>query len=131
MWSSGESVVKNFVAAVNREDAAAARAVLDQDCVWIDSRDNRVEGADECGAMLQTMFESNAGFRIHVDDMVMRHDEFLMSGRTEAEGQHSGSRVLWRVKVGNGRLKSWQSFRDAATPSMTRRFAPTAAVTLD
>ena len=130
MWRSGESVVKDFVAAVNREDAAAARAVLDQDCVWIDSRDNRVEGADECGAALQLMFESNARFRIHVDDMVMRHDEFLMSGRTEAEGEHSGSRVLWRVKVGNGRLKSWQSFRDAATPSMARRFAPT-AVTLD
>src|SRR5690606_13716014 len=106
MWRSGESVVKHFVAAVNREDAAAAKAVLARDCIWIDSRDNRVEGADECGAALKLMLDSNARFRSHVDDMVVRHDEFLMSGRTEAEGEHSGSRVLWRVKVGNGRLKA-------------------------
>jgi|SRR5690554_325112 len=130
MWRSSESIVKDFVAAVNREDSAAVRAVLDHDCIWIDSRDNVVKGADECGAVLQSMFESNARFRIHVDDMVMRHDEFLLSGRTEAKGQYSGSRVLWRVKVGNGRLKSWQSFRDAATPSMARLFAST-VVTLD
>jgi hypothetical protein len=38
--------------------------------------------------------------------------------------------VLWRAKVSNGRLTNWQSYRDAATPSVARLF-PANSITLD
>lgn len=130
MFWTGETIVRKFVDAVNHEDATGAIALLDENCVWIDSRDNRAEGAEECREALQTMFESDARFRIHIEEVVHRLDEYLISGHTESQGEHHTSRVLWRAKVSNGRLTNWQSYRDAETPSVARLF-PANSIALD
>lgn len=130
MFWTGETVVRKFVDAVNREDVALAVALLDENCVWIDSRDNRAEGIAECRQALQTMFDAEARFRIHIEEVVHRLDEYLISGHTEAQGKRHGSRVLWRAKASNGRLTEWQSYRDAETPSVAQLF-PANSIALD
>ena len=115
-----QTVINDFVRAINAHDPHALDSLMSDDHVFIDAHGNEMHGRD-------TMHQGWAGyFQLFPDYTIEIHDMFG-SGETvalfgSARGTFNGTAnswkipVAWKAVVRNGRVALWQVFGDTKLP---------------
>lgn len=116
-----QQTVKQFVAAINRQDVEGIYALMSDDHVFVDAHGNKIQGKD-------TMKESWAAyFGWFPDYNVMLTEIFEKDGVIAVFGFAGGSYqgnaeaawkipAAWKVLVKNNRISHWQVFADTSIP---------------
>ncbi|MBI4879444.1 MAG: nuclear transport factor 2 family protein [Planctomycetes bacterium] len=121
MASSAVQVVKAFIAAINRRDAAALAELMAEDHTFVDSRGTRVSGREKMAAGWTEYFRMFPDYTVHAETIV--HDKGLVAAFGSACGTYSGRRgpvpenriempAAWKAVVEKGRIKLWQVYAD-------------------
>ena len=108
------SPFRQFVAAINRHDAEAIAALLAPDHVFIDSVDNRVQGAAHMRAAWRGYFAMCPDYRVRIDRQISRRGIVLAVG--EAGGTIDNvpwrTPAAWQATIRNGLVLEWRVFAD-------------------
>ena len=99
-----------LVNAFNAHDAALVEDSICNDCVFIDSGGDALEGARNCGEACEAFMRIEPDFHITVTDLTVVQDEVLMVGETQANNPLVAKDRMWRAKIRDGLVCEWQSF---------------------
>ena len=107
-------VFNRWLAAINSHDVAALRALTTPDHVFVDSLENRVNGARSMEAGWCGYFALCPDYWIRVDHAMAESDTILAAG--EAGGTIDGESwripAAWKAVIRDGRAAEWQVFAD-------------------
>ena len=117
-------VVKSYVAALNARDAAGMKALLHPECTFVDSQGYSVEGYEDSVAAVDAFLALDDGFKMHVESAVLRGEDILMRGYTEARDPRLATDTLWTARVEDGKVKYWQSFGSPDSPALAHLLMP-------
>jgi steroid delta-isomerase-like uncharacterized protein len=121
MTSSEIDVVKAFIAAINRRNAAELAALMTEDHTFVDSLGTTESGRANMAAGWEGYFRMFPDFEIQVDHMVQEGN--LVAAFGSAAGTYNGKRGLvpanrivmpaaWKAVVADGKIKHWQVYAD-------------------
>lgn len=121
MASSAVQAVKDFIAAINRRDAAALAELMAEDHTFVDSQGTTVSGRENMAAGWAEYFRLFPDYAVQVETIV--HDKGLVALFGSAAGTYSGRRgpvpenriempAAWKAVVEKGRVKLWQVYAD-------------------
>ena len=115
------ATVLKFEQLINTQKADAVCSLLTEDCIFIDSIGNRIEG-------LQRLRSAWEGYFKMVPDYTISHEEIFANGNTvgmfgTAQGTNSKDGTIrkenfwktpaaWKARLKNGRIAFWQVFAD-------------------
>ncbi len=121
MASSAVLVVKAFIAAINRRDAAALAELMAEDHTFVDSQGTSVSGRERMAVGWAEFFRLFPDYAVRAETIV--HDKGLVAVFGSAAGTYSGRRgpvpenriempAAWKAVVEKGRIKHWQVYAD-------------------
>lgn len=126
LWGRGQkqkALAARFVAALNAHDLGAMGALMADDFTYIDSLRAGITGRDRALAGLETVFVSDPGFGVEVEQASYSAPFVLMSGWFNSDNPVFGRRKsVWRVRCDGNRVAEWQSWAEGALPSLTRMY---------
>ncbi len=99
-----------LVKAFNAHQADLVGAAICDDCLFIDSGGDAIDGAAACTAATAKFMEIEPDFAISVTDLTVVADEVLMVGTTTARNELVAKDRMWRAKIRDGKVCEWQSF---------------------
>ena len=118
MWRSAKSVTRAFFEALNRSRPDRAIAMVADDAHYIDSCGNRINGKSRCGELIEKLFAADPDYRHVIESMSYDGADVLVSGEVVSSAPDLSGRVLWKVRVEDGKIVSFQSFRANHPPAM-------------
>ena len=107
-------VLKQWLAAINRQDAAALASLMAPDFLFVDALGNRVEGGQTMEAGWRGYFTMCPDYWLRTDHILTEQDTTLMIG--EAGGTIDGrpwrTPAAWKAVIRGGRVVEWRVFAD-------------------
>lgn len=110
------TVVRRFLDALCRGDAATVDALMTDDMVYVDGRGYRLDGHSACSAAARAFHKLEPNYRFEVLQASARGDTVLVRGRAHADDPRFEGEILVRAKVRGGFLCEYQVNRHNATP---------------
>ncbi len=118
--SSAKAIVRRYIACLNARDLAGVSALLHPDCRLIDSHGQWIEGRAAIIAATERFFAIEPAFKMTVHAIVEHDGEILLRGETAATQEIFRQDALWRARVVEGRVISWQSFGPNGSPHLAQ-----------
>lgn len=119
-WKGKSSLqtVKTFIDAMNSRDFAVVEDLLADDFRLIDNTERELSGKAPCFALLKRVAELAPDYQLHVESLVRHGADILVSGWSESTSRELASATQWRARATREKMKEWQSYSNALTPSM-------------
>ncbi len=131
-WSKPKpaKVARDYIDAVNARDADRVDALLADDCRFVDSRGEWLEGRANVVEATRNFFELERNFRWHDMKFAMHNGDVLMRGRATADDARLAQDTLWQARVSDGKITHWQSFGAGDPVALVRILLPQEAQVL-
>jgi ketosteroid isomerase-like protein len=109
-----DSILKQWLAAINHHDVKALTALMAEDHVFVDSLGNRVRGASSMEAGWRGYFAMCPDYWIRGDHAMSDGEATLVAG--EAGGTICGESwrtpAAWKMVIRDGKVLEWHVFAD-------------------
>lgn len=115
-----EAVALDFLRSFAGHDPVKPLSMLSADVVYIDSTAEQVEGRDACEDILRRYFALDMQFSADVEVVASAGDTVLIKGRISSHVPQLNANCHWRIKVRDGKITEYQSFRDSFPPAIIR-----------
>ena len=114
MQTEAVAVFQQFVAAINGHDIEALSVLMTPDHLFVDSADNRTQGAEFMRTGWLGYFAMCLDFWIRIQDLLSEKETVLATG--EVGGTIDGIRwqtpTAWQAIIKGGRVSEWWVFAD-------------------
>lgn len=117
-------VARKYVAAVNARDVQGVASLLADECRYVDSRGDWIDGRENVLTATRRFFELEENFRFEDTEMVLHDGDVLIRGSTSADDPRLAQDTLWRARVEDGKIAHWQSFGAGEPVALVRILMP-------
>lgn len=113
--------VKQFIAAINRQDVEGIYALMHDDHVFVDSQGNKLSGKDTMKEGWQGYFSWFPDYNITITDIFDKGDTFVAIGFAGASYKGNAEATwripaAWKAVIKNNKISHWQVYADTKVP---------------
>ena len=117
---SNKAVATAFLQSFSGDDPESAINMLGDDCTYIDSTADQISGRAACEQAIRRFFSLGLQFTVEIDQVYESANLVLIKGRTHSDVRHLNAACHWRIKVSDGKIAEYQSFRGDRPPAIIR-----------